>query len=292
MEPGAAAAGAVASVQTAGQVGRMAVDARPAQGQRSDVPARTPRAVRLVRVAAWALIAAGAVVALYLVYSLWFTNLQTAAAQDDMRAQWTAQVGPVDAGAPAPPPATPAAGATQQSVGDPVDDPGPTAAPVDPDPADDPVVGGTATGPEAPTGDAVALVWFERPGGPAPVTDEPYVVVSGVSLADLARGPGHYPSTAGPGEEGNFAVAGHRTTHGAPFFRLDDLTEGDEIHVMDTGGRTHVYRYVTQRVVAPTTVSVLGDDPLGVEGDTVTLTTCHPRFSNRQRLVVVGELVT
>ena len=54
-------------------------------------------------------------------------------------------------------------------------------------------------------------------------------MVEGVSLADLKKGPGHYPETPLPGQEGNAAIAGHRTTYGAPFHRLDELKPGDEI---------------------------------------------------------------
>jgi sortase A len=141
-----------------------------------------------------------------------------------------------------------------------------------------------------PSGESVALLWFERPGENPPVTDKTYVVVSGVTLADLAQGPGHYPQTAAPGEAGNFAVAGHRTTHGAPFFRLDELREGDEIHVVDRQGDEHVYAFREQRIVAPTNLDVLGSEPIPDAQGIITLTTCHPRFSNSQRLIVFGEL--
>ena len=227
-----------------------------------------------LRVVGWTLLTAGAVVVLYLIYSLYFTNFETESAQADLRADWDSQV----ARAPAPPVASPSPTRSPTAA-----EPAPT--------AETPVVEPTDEPPAPPDGDAVALLWFERPGEAPPVTDQPYVVVAGVSAADLAKGPGHYPETDGPGEEGNFAVAGHRTTHGAPFFHLDDLREGDEIHVMDREGEEYVYRFVDQRIVAPTNVGVLDDRPLGEDAPTITLTTCHPRFSNRQRLVVFGELV-
>lgn len=276
----------------------MAVDTRPAARGSRDLEARRPASARILRVLAWTLIGLGLLVALYLVYSLLFTNLQTAAAQDELLQDWAEQVGPTgtDAGVPAERAAAadmdaPEAGPGDERTDVPVSDAmsagdGENGSAS----ADDPVVGGAPSTP--PTGEAVALIWFERPGQAPPVTDEPYVVLSGVGVGDLARGPGHYPGTAAAGAEGNFAVAGHRTTHGAPFFRLDDLTEGDEIHVMDTDGETHVYEFAEQRIVPPTRVSVLDEEPFGIDGPTITLTTCHPRFSNRQRLVVVGELRT
>lgn len=277
----------------------MAVDTRPATpaGAGAASP-RRPRAARLLSLLAWTLIGLGVLVGLYLIYSLFFTNLQTAAAQDELLQDWAEQVGPTgDSGGAGGSAENPADAVPDgPAAGDPVAERGRTDVADPPEPgddaatADDPVVGEAA--PAAPPGEAVALVWFERPGAPPPVTDEPYVVLSGVTLADLARGPGHYPGTAAPGADGNFAVAGHRTTHGAPFFNLDDLTDGDEIHVMDTDGRTHVYAFAEQRIVPPTRVSVLNAEPFGIEGATITLTTCHPRFSNRERLVVVGELQT
>lgn len=110
-------------------------------------------------------------------------------------------------------------------------------------------------------------------------------------LQRSARGPGHYPQTASPGADGNFAVAGHRTTYGAPFFHLDELRDGDEVHVTDTDGSRHVYEVRMQRSVSPGDVLVIGPDPLQTGRATLTLTTCNPRFSNRERLVVHAELV-
>ena len=276
----------------------MASDTRPVPpaGAGGPSPRRTSLA-RLLNVVAWTLIGMGVLVASYLVYSLFFTNTQTSAAQDALLEDWAAQVGTTGEDPAATGSAEASGGGVDaDAAGDPVVERGRTDAVAVAEPdggeenADDPVVGDRVLG--APPGEAVALLWFERPGAPSPVTDEPYVVLSGVALPDLERGPGHYPGTAAPGADGNFAVAGHRTSHGAPFFNLDDLTEGDEIHVMDTDGRTHVYAFAEQRIVPPTRVSVLDPEPFGIEGATITLTTCHPRFSNRERLVVVGQLRT
>jgi len=113
--------------------------------------------------------------------------------------------------------------------------------------------------------------------------------VEGVGEADLTKGPGHYPQTVLPGEQGNAAIAGHRTTYGAPFFRLNELTVGDPIYVIDTTGRRFLYTVsAAPMVVSPNDIAVL--DPTTTA--TLTLTTCNPRFSATNRLVVVAALST
>jgi sortase A len=128
-------------------------------------------------------------------------------------------------------------------------------------------------------------------------------VVEGVAVADLKKGPGHYPESPLPGQEGNAAIAGHRTTYGAPFNRIDELKPGDEIFVQTVQGE---FRYLVRdtadddgrfledgqgdgdghMIVSPTQVEVLED-----KGDNrLTLTACHPKYSARQRIVVVAEL--
>ena len=143
-----------------------------------------------------------------------------------------------------------------------------------------------------PAGSAMAVLRFHRAGSPPPVSDTPLFVVAGVDQESLRRGPGHYPATAQPGGAGNFAIAGHRTTYGAPFFDLDDLVAGDEVLVTDRNGTHWTYEIVELRVVAADDGSVLGPDPLGTGAPTITFTTCHPRFSNAQRLIAFGRLVT
>jgi sortase A len=117
------------------------------------------------------------------------------------------------------------------------------------------------------------------------------VLVEGVGREELRKGPGHVPSTVLPGQEGTFGVSGHRTTYGAPFYRLNELTKGDTITVVT---REAIYTYTVTRtaIVRPTDVQVL-DNVRGPDGKlkaTITLTTCHPRYSARQRLVVFGDL--
>lgn len=215
---------------------------------------------KVARTAGWTLIATGTLILLYVVYLLFFTGLTTSQAQQDLLEQWQLDHGPIDTAAL---PAVPRTGAPADA---------PAADPADP-------------------GDAYAVLWFERPGSDErPVHDDPLFVVEGVAIDDLRRGPGHYPDSAAPGEEGNFAVAGHRTTYGQPFYDLDALEPGDAVHVVDRQGREHVYEVLEQRVVAPGDVWVVGEDPLGTGRPMLTLTTCHPRFSAAQRLIVFAEL--
>jgi sortase A len=209
----------------------------------------------MVRGVGWTLIVGGAVVLLYVVYLLWFTNFETDRAQQDLADTWAVTVPDRDATGVA-------------------DDPEPE--PVEDEPLE--------------LGDAYAALWFER-GGERVVNDEVLYVVEGVSLDVLRAGPGHYPESDRPGGEGNFAIAGHRTTYGSPFWSMDELTDGDTIHVLDREGREWIYAYREQQIVTPTDVWVVGPDPLETGAPTITLTTCHPRGSARQRLIAWGELV-
>ena len=111
-------------------------------------------------------------------------------------------------------------------------------------------------------------------------------VVEGVDEGDLRRGPGHYPGTAYPGQNGNAAIAGHRTTYGAPFYDLNKVKLGDPIRITDVEGRTWTYIVRDQEVVSPNDVSVLDPTPF----PQLTLTTCNPRFSAAQRLIVFARL--
>jgi sortase A len=117
------------------------------------------------------------------------------------------------------------------------------------------------------------------------------VVVEGVSRDDLRKGPGHVPSTVLPGQDGTFGISGHRTTYGAPFYRLNELTKGDTITVVT---REAIYTYTVTRtaIVRPTDTQVLDnvEGPDGKPKATIVLTTCHPRYSARQRLIVFGDL--
>lgn len=113
-------------------------------------------------------------------------------------------------------------------------------------------------------------------------------VVEGTNEADLRRGPGHYSGTPFPGQAGNAAIAGHRTTYGAPFFRLNDLGPGDPIYITDLTGHTWIYKVsAPPKVVSPDDVSVLDNTSF----PQLTLTTCNPVFSATSRLVVFARLV-
>ena len=118
-----------------------------------------------------------------------------------------------------------------------------------------------------------------------PSLDEEFVFVSGVSGAELKKGPGHYPTTALPGEHGTVGIAGHRTTYLAPFRDIDDLARGDRIVVRMPYG---VFRYAVEgrTVVSPQNTRSLRR----VKHDRLALTTCHPPFSAAQRMVVTAAL--
>ena len=111
------------------------------------------------------------------------------------------------------------------------------------------------------------------------------VVVQGTATDDLHLGPGHYAHTPLPGQPGNVGIAGHRTTYGAPFYNLNELAPGDKIELTTLQG-TFTYVVVRSMVTSPSDNAVL-DSSTGPE---LTLTTCNPRFSASQRLVVQADL--
>ncbi|MFF4774295.1 class E sortase [Microtetraspora fusca] len=137
-------------------------------------------------------------------------------------------------------------------------------------------------------GGAVALIRIPRLGA-----DYKYAVVEGVDAEHLREGPGHYPGTAMPGEIGNFVVSGHRTTYLAPFNRIGELNRGDEI-VVDTREARYTYRVTEKEVVLPTRLDVVAPVPgHPAERPTralITLTTCNPKYSAAERLIVHGLL--
>lgn len=112
------------------------------------------------------------------------------------------------------------------------------------------------------------------------------VVVEGTNAGDLRAGPGHYPNTPLPGQRGTVAIAGHRTTYGAPFRKVDKLRPRDEIVVVMPYGR-FTYRVERTRIVAPTAVWVTQR----VSYDRLILSACHPLYSAAQRIVVFARLV-
>jgi sortase A len=120
-----------------------------------------------------------------------------------------------------------------------------------------------------------------------PKIDVDYVVVEGTDTESLKKGPGHYSQTSYPWEDaGTVGIAGHRTTYGAPFWSLDELREGDEI-VLATEFGLFEYRVTRSKIIEPSDGSVLRD----TKRPTLVLTTCTPRFSAAQRLIVFAHRV-
>jgi sortase A len=111
------------------------------------------------------------------------------------------------------------------------------------------------------------------------------IVVQGTEAGDLRKGPGHYPSTAFPGEGSTVAVAGHRTTYGAPFRHVDELERGDRIVMRMPYGRL-TYRVERTRIVDPSAIGVVRD----VGHEQLVLTACHPLYSAKQRIVIFARL--
>jgi len=137
-------------------------------------------------------------------------------------------------------------------------------------------------------GEGLAMIRIPRFG-----EDWRYVIVEGVEREDLRKGPGHYPGTALPGEVGNFVVSGHRTTYSAPFNRLGELRRGDEI-LIDTREEQYVYTVTDRKIVKPSatevTAPVPGHPKRRPTERLITLTTCHPKYSAAQRMIIFGEL--
>lgn len=141
----------------------------------------------------------------------------------------------------------------------------------------------------APTVNAFGLVYI--PALKSDVWEEP--LVRGIDGASLSLGIAHYPTTEGPGEVGNFAIAGHRSSHGQPFARFENLRKGDSVFVR-TKDSVFEYRLTSNQIVGPEDVWVLNDvptDDFEVGSSLITLTTCHPFWSSEQRWVWWGELV-
>ena len=115
------------------------------------------------------------------------------------------------------------------------------------------------------------------------------VVVEGTSASALRAGAGHYPSTPLPCEIGNVAIAGHRTTYGRPFHDLDQLEPGDLITLETPVGTCTYQMHIPPIIVKPTDVQVVRNTPNHAR---LTLTTCHPKGSARQRLVVSAAMVS
>lgn len=218
-----------------------------------------------VRTVGELLVTFSVLLALFIVYQLYYSNVVGRQAMDNeaasMRRQWSAA-----------PPVRPAAAAPRgQSA---------------------PVV----ASPPAPVlhaGDDVAILHIPRLG--SGVQDSGIPVLEGVGLDILNKATGHYPGTALPGQIGNFAVAGHRKTHGEPFRHLDEMRAGDLVYV-ETAQTWYTYRIDADPVIVqPTDLAVVDPVP-GEPGarptkSLITLTTCNPWWSSTQRMIVTGHLV-
>ena len=215
----------------------------------------------LVRGIGQTLLTLGVVVLLFVVYQLWVTDLLTNQRQgelsDELQAAWDDGAGGTFSGAPI----------------------------------------------EVAVGEPFAVVHVPRLG-----EDWSRVVVQGSGTVELEEGPGHYVDTAMPGEDGNFAVAGHRVGRGSPFLDLDQLRPGDAI-VVETADGWFTYRVLGdpatgdfaspagipgQHVVTPDDVQVIAPTPgapgSAPSGKYLTLTTCHPKYSAQQRLIIHAQL--
>lgn len=121
-----------------------------------------------------------------------------------------------------------------------------------------------------------------------PKIDMDLVVIEGTEIRDLKKGPGHYRDTAYPWQsDGKVAIAGHRTTYGAPFWSLDKLRRGDRITLATEFGDFE-YQVTRTREVVPTETTILQQ----TKEPTLVLTTCTPRFSAARRLIVFAERMT
>lgn len=218
------------------------------------------------------LIAAGLLMFGFVAYQLWGTAIETARAQNALESEFEELL------AAAPVDRTPDISTTTPpaSAGSVPDGSVPAASvPVEsvPEPA-------AAAAPRSiEEGDPIARIEIPRIG-------VDHIVVAGVDKNDLKKGPGHYPGTPMPGQLGNSAIAGHRTTYGQPFFDVDELQPGDEIVTTTVDGR-FVYRVTGQEIVTPADYQVIAtSDP---DRASLTLTSCHPKWTTRERIIIYAD---
>jgi sortase A len=210
-------------------------------------------------------ITAGVLILLFVAYQLWGTGIREAQAQDRLERQFNNKLAEATGGDSATVGSTsPVSGSTTTETL-PVTTAAPLAAP--------------------PEGEALGKIEI-------PKINLSAYIIEGVSDSDLHNGPGHYPATPLPGQKGNAAIAGHRTTYGAPFASVDELEPGDTIKITTLQG-TFTYGVMRQDdgsghiVVPPTAIEVLNEVP---GKNLLTLTACHPKYSASKRIIVVAEL--
>ncbi|MCB2412637.1 class E sortase [Demequina sp. TTPB684] len=254
----------------------MTVHRPPAVDSPTPVPARPERSAvdRAFVVIGETLVTVGVVLGLFVVWQLFYTDVQSgrtqAAALDDLAFPETARVeASGDAGAADEAPTI------VQLIPDELKVYSPDGAPV------------LASQAEATTFGALHV----------PRWGYDYVkpISEGTDRARVldSLGIGHYSDTAMPGAVGNFAVAGHRTTYGKPFTSIEKLEVGDAL-VVQTEAAWFVYRVTDSEIVAPTYTAAIAPTPrepgVAPTAASITLTTCHPRYSAEQRYVVYGQL--
>lgn len=211
------------------------------------------------------LITAGVVALLYVSWQLWIGDLIIGSQLKD-EAQTRAQQWESAA------PSTPSPSASETDA--------PSATP-------EPVTAAPPILAEAGDGEVFGIMRIPRFG-----PDYYFDLLGGVSTGtSLNQGIGHYPGTAMPGQEGNFAVAGHRGSHGAPFQDLPSLRVGDAI-VVQTPDGWYTYRFRNIEYVQPSEVEVLLPVPqvldAAANGQYITLTTCSPRYGSSERAIAYG----
>jgi len=211
------------------------------------------------------LITSGTLILLFVSYQLWGTGIQTAQAQRELNTEFEAALAKASAST-----TTSTTEATTTSSLP----PGVTTTTlINTTPAVAP-----ANLPVPAEGDPIAKMKIPSIG----ITR---TVVSGVSMRQLARAPGHYPETPLPGQAGNVAIAGHRTTYGQPLHNIDRIPIGDQITFKTLQG-TFVYEVTEKFIVKPHQVEILED-----KGDNrITLIACHPKYSAAERYILVGIL--
>ena len=118
-----------------------------------------------------------------------------------------------------------------------------------------------------------------------PSIDLETVVVEGTDTASLRKGPGHYPETAFPGQGRTIAIAGHRTTYLAPFRKINEVSDGDEV-VLEMPYGTFTYEVKGHEIVDPSQVGIIRD----IGHERLVLTACHPLYSAAERWAVFARL--
>lgn len=238
---------------------------------------------KTIRGAAEVLLTIGLIGLLLCVHQLYWTNFEAHAdadaALEQLDEKWEKGEDPDPTPIAEPPPAEPAEGDEQEESGP--QDVG----------LDGHRDGTTVSGSTSVRGEVLAAIYIPRLGA-----HYRKPIIEGSSLKSLAQGVGHYtyPPYVGPGQVGNFGLAGHRNGHGEPFRYLNKLKTGDKV-VVETGGKWFTYTILRGKYITkPSNGSVLTAQPpqlnVGPGEHLITLTTCDPEFTSRNRMVFWGKL--